>query len=1097
MKIKPTNGLIKPLVAATAFGVVGATLAITEAGTVIKNLATVTYTDTNGDSYTATSNEAQVTVASIFTATLSSDNVGGEAAPGQTVYFPHVLTNTGNSVDTYTLIAGDDTDASATGTLAAGSHTIYLDENGNGQPDAGEEVVGSVQLEPGEQANLIVAVTIPATATEGAIVDSVLTATSSDAGADVEDITPNGSGDGQGGLDNDDGEGDTNSATNQNNVTVTFNEVIVATKSSELDLDPDNNTATDDAQITYTLTVKNTGGADADLVDIFEAIPANTTFDPSSITVAGLLTSNNDTRYDDATNVFISPADLTAANITLTTDFDEPTGIDMDGDGVTGETGISGFVVRDVVLPPNTTVSVSYTVDISAAAAGTVFKNRFCAGENLIDGGATTFDLSADVADCSNQTIDEIPFSFEIIADDNDNATAPNADDDVTYVAEAPIGGTVDFVHSVTNNGTDTDIINIEADVNTFPSGTVFTFWEANGFVPLTDNDGDGKPDVGAVASGATENFVVRAILPSTITAAENLTAVSFGDDPLTFVSGTADLVQDTAGDYFIDKDESDDQQISGADATVGNGTGDAQIDLTLASDEFEDDEVFQLLIIATSSEDTSKFDETISALGKIVSAKVDLANGQTAFTDPSTAFVPGFGDSTVDAHTEAGGPNVIIAYGNGSNADANFDEDGTVTDAAPVTGNTGTDNDGAALVGQTITIPLGFINEGLNIDSYNLSVVSSDATLEVVFKDEDGNIITSTPALSAGEIFNYVAEVTVTSDTLAGTKNLDFTVTSPTTGASDSLRDSIEVAVVCNVEVSASSLQQVQPGGNVDYVHTVLNNTNATVQFTLSTVTPPTGWSGVMYSVGGIIAGDNISGGTAIADGEVIADSTVIQVAAGGTLSFTHRVFAPANASDAQTEVLEVNVAANSGCGTTVVQDVASVIVGQIRLEKTVVVDTNCDCAETTGFAQNGASTILPGDCAIWRLEATNEGDQPATSIVINDSLTEFSALATTLVADGNTYRTDLVGHSVSVSPASPANTPVATPFKFCVGTDCLDSAPLVDAQTAANGITFADPVVTFTVSPTVNGANATNQLNGALQPGESANAQFCVQVQ
>lgn len=48
---------------AMLFGTVSAQAAITPAGTVIKNLATVTYQDSLGNEYSAQSNESVVTVA--------------------------------------------------------------------------------------------------------------------------------------------------------------------------------------------------------------------------------------------------------------------------------------------------------------------------------------------------------------------------------------------------------------------------------------------------------------------------------------------------------------------------------------------------------------------------------------------------------------------------------------------------------------------------------------------------------------------------------------------------------------------------------------------------------------------------------------------------------------------------------------------------------------------------------------------------------------------------------------------------------------------------------------------------------------------------
>ena len=73
---------------------------ITPAGATITNRAIVTYEDAAGNTYEAQSNLAEVTVAQIYAATIGVD-VDATAAPGQIVYLPYTLTNTGNGTDTY------------------------------------------------------------------------------------------------------------------------------------------------------------------------------------------------------------------------------------------------------------------------------------------------------------------------------------------------------------------------------------------------------------------------------------------------------------------------------------------------------------------------------------------------------------------------------------------------------------------------------------------------------------------------------------------------------------------------------------------------------------------------------------------------------------------------------------------------------------------------------------------------------------------------------------------------------------------------------------------------------------------------------------
>ena len=124
--------------------------ALTPARTVIGNAATATYYDENNNFYTTTSNIVQTVVQEVC----GVDVAGGgtyQGVPGQTVYVPFTVKNTGNGENTFNL--------SADGTY---TKHIYLDENQNGVIDPGEQEVSSVTLGMGETAHIVVAVSVPA-----------------------------------------------------------------------------------------------------------------------------------------------------------------------------------------------------------------------------------------------------------------------------------------------------------------------------------------------------------------------------------------------------------------------------------------------------------------------------------------------------------------------------------------------------------------------------------------------------------------------------------------------------------------------------------------------------------------------------------------------------------------------------------------------------------------------------------------------------------------------------------------------------------------------------------------------------------------------
>ncbi|MDH5264433.1 MAG: hypothetical protein OEX21_06770, partial [Betaproteobacteria bacterium] len=82
----------------------GSARAAPAAGTVIGNQATAEYRDAANTLRTATSNLVQTTVSQVKSFTLTASG-SRTAAAGQTVYYPHTITNTGNGTDTYALNA--------------------------------------------------------------------------------------------------------------------------------------------------------------------------------------------------------------------------------------------------------------------------------------------------------------------------------------------------------------------------------------------------------------------------------------------------------------------------------------------------------------------------------------------------------------------------------------------------------------------------------------------------------------------------------------------------------------------------------------------------------------------------------------------------------------------------------------------------------------------------------------------------------------------------------------------------------------------------------------------------------------------------------
>lgn len=120
----------------------------------------------------ARSNLVQTTVIPRYEFLLNSDRTE-YVRPGQTVYYHHVLTNTGNERDLYNLVssqvAGD--------SFSHSNIEIYLDADRNGVPD-NDTPINQYSLNAGEAVALIIKAVIPSTATVNGLSRIRLTATS-------------------------------------------------------------------------------------------------------------------------------------------------------------------------------------------------------------------------------------------------------------------------------------------------------------------------------------------------------------------------------------------------------------------------------------------------------------------------------------------------------------------------------------------------------------------------------------------------------------------------------------------------------------------------------------------------------------------------------------------------------------------------------------------------------------------------------------------------------------------------------------------------------------------------------------------------------
>ena len=245
-------GLRLAVVAVTAAVLATPTWAIgTRATTSISNTARVDFKDANGNALFQNSNTV-LTVVSQVGGVLVDPNNTNTVAPGTTWLYAHTVTNTGNFDDYANIVATSG---------HSWAITIYRDGNGNGIFDAGDTTLtdsnGDTTPDSGLLGNdgsmrILVAVTVPSGTADGTIDVVTVTGTSAFDGARTDNA-----------LDT---------------TTVSAPNMAVVKSVSPIGPQPPFTV------LTYTVVVTNNGTGAANTVVVTDPIPANTTYQPGTIT---------------------------------------------------------------------------------------------------------------------------------------------------------------------------------------------------------------------------------------------------------------------------------------------------------------------------------------------------------------------------------------------------------------------------------------------------------------------------------------------------------------------------------------------------------------------------------------------------------------------------------------------------------------------------------------------------------------------------------------------------------------------------------------------------------------------------------------------
>ncbi|MEM1086540.1 MAG: hypothetical protein AAGH90_02335 [Pseudomonadota bacterium] len=754
--------------------------------------------------------------------------------------------------------------------------------------------------------------------------------------------------------------------TNEDRATVSGDAVLNVFKSSVHD--EVNNT------ITYTVTVTNTGNTAAEDVVLFDGLPEGTVLVGSSVSASGFGTAidANDTDLS-ATAVVLDEAILNGGvGVDLngdgdTTDAGESAlGIDLNTDGDTADTAISGIFGIDDVLPPATSVEFNFTVSYDPAVLG--------AGELIENIGHVSADLDGipgpDGTVPSTKTTDVVPQNFAVTVTDTGigaNATANDGGDD------DGVGG-----NTSANAGEDSQ------QVDTAQAGELVFFTH------IITNTGNG-----------TDTFELEV---------DNISGFPPGTSYTIWnETGTVQLLN-TNGEGGVDTGPMDAGDVLTVRVQVqlppnGSRSTPSTYDL-----------------IATSAEDPSSTpasDDTEGELLEIVAPTVDLSNSASDGNIAVNQDVFNIGDNPI-----------------------------TTQSANP---------------GDMVTFPLFIQNDSQVADSFQLSAGGTFTSVNnplgalpagwsVTFRDAGGSVITTTPSIASGGSLAITADVMIPSleaqaladysaaidsatvrsldggsGTGAGDGDGDygifFRVVSVNSGAADVKLDAVDVLPNEELTLLQDNAGQIQPGGSIDYPHTLQNDGNTDERVTLSASNGTNNWSNnLLVDTTGDGQPDTPFASLGNGASFFILDETgtlksvtldadlTFPLEPGESVDFVVRVFAPTSAPNGQLDIVTVTASYNGGTDDVTNVDRSEVVEAQLRLLKTASVDADCAGATTTDLGPDGPFTentnqADPGDCVVWQVVATNAGVDTLTDVEITDSIPDFSTYETgTLrICEGN----------------------------------------------------------------------------------------------
>lgn len=470
------------------------------ANTIISNQATASYKDNAGVQQVATSNTVQTTIQQVGSFTLTPPTPGTgtplagwtkAGAAGSTVVMPYTLTNTGNGADNFTITV---TETGATNDFA--NINVYADVNQDGVADSTTPLVGP--LTGNGATGTTAAIAIPAGSSYSFVVTYGIPATA------------------------------TGVWSNTANVTATAGTPLLYTTSALVRNDVVNLTTVAAFSANKSIGAPAVAApAGAPLLGAWGAAPNS-----GPVLTKTVYTINYVNNGAQAGNIYIKdilPAGLTyqtgtavwssAPGTALSEAGADPAGIDFAQAGQTieavvanvgpGQTGTLSFQVQVAAGATVGTATTTNTASYTEATCNVTATIAACSAAPQVNTGAAPFTVLA--------TYDGVMTATGTVGTGQDTPTngTPNAPGvDQRTVASMVPGGSTQFAFTVFNNGNATDTFKLSTGTSTFPAGTLFSWFAADGVTPLQNTAGGVGVDTGPIAAGGSVVVKLQAYLP-------------------------------------------------------------------------------------------------------------------------------------------------------------------------------------------------------------------------------------------------------------------------------------------------------------------------------------------------------------------------------------------------------------------------------------------------------------------------------------------------------------------------------------------------------------------------------------------------------